>query len=125
MDLIKTADFDYFTEQIKIKQYTEDIVTIKKAIIGSYINDIQDAIDLTNESIPLNITKITQDKYSFTRVIPNTLKFQNLEELHNFANLPGSLLHCVDDPVALPGTKLTHIFINIESMSDRYLVYNL
>lgn len=117
MDQIKQADIDFFKKKLIEKEARQRILDEDckkmKRIIGDYTETIAQALDLTDESIPITITKRNDTEYEFRRVLPRKLKFKSINDINDFVKITNHttvLRVCSDGPsVALPGTKITYV----------------
>ena len=127
-DLIKKADMDYFQRNMYNAGILQKNADVVRNILGSFVNDISSAIDLTNDCEPLVIVKRNIDEYSFTRVLQRKLVFDTVENVVEFLDHRCIILHkdIVGSPVELPGTKITYITFDLEDdIRDARLVFSV
>ena len=79
IDLIKKAEFEHFQKQQRDKQYISQRVQGTKHIIQHFLPHLNAAKDLTNQNIPLDVQKIGDNLYKFTRKVPQKLAFKTYE----------------------------------------------
>lgn len=78
-NIIKKADLDYFVKDLSVKKNIENKKNIILKILGDNIQDINNALDLSNDKLPLDIEKKQTNLYYYKREIP--IKFNNLSDL--------------------------------------------
>jgi len=86
-NIIKKADLDYFVKDLSVKKNIENKKNIILKILGDNIQDINNALDLSNDKIPLGIEKKQTNLYYYKREIP--IKFNNVRDLILFVQNNG------------------------------------
>jgi hypothetical protein len=119
-DPIKNADIEFVQNQLdQIKKYAS-----YKNLVSDFIPHVQAAMDLTNDSIPLNVTKITHNLYKFERLVPEKLFFKSYEDAKKYAESSASLTMYVEQPIPLSNSTIISIDINIVDLQDvRYVFF--
>jgi hypothetical protein len=107
---IKKADYDFFIKDLNNKKKIEKSNENTLNSIGDNIKYINDALDLSNDKIPIKIEKIKDNLYSFKREIPQKIKFSNIDDLMLFI----SNYKSIDlKAFGIENAKITNISINI------------
>lgn len=119
--LIKDAELKYFEKQLRNKMVIKQKVNDTKHIVEHYLPHLIAAKDLTNENIPLTVTKIGENLYEFSREIPQKLIFKTYEDAKAFVECwenynDVSLYYYIDIPYTpLPDTKIMSLSMNIDN----------
>ena len=129
IDLIKKAEFEHFQKQQRDKQYISQRVQDTKHIIQHFLPHLNAAKDLTNENIPLDVEKIGDNLYKFTRKVPQKLAFKTYEDAKHFFEVLNSssidYTQVIDAYTNAPFTPLHDTKLmstSVTAESDLYLI---
>jgi hypothetical protein len=118
-NIIKKADLDYFVKDLSVKKNIENKKNIILKILGDNIQDINNALDLSNDKLPLDIEKKQTNLYYYKREIP--IKFNNVRDLILFVQ--NNQFATLDlKAFGLENTIIKNTSIDIKE--DIFLAYN-